>query len=223
MPIDTVSARPGKQIWEAIADDIKDGIISGRYRPLDRLKEADLAARYTVSKTPIREALRHLERMGFVEVIPHTMVVVKQADAREAWSLFAIQSVLEGLAARLAVPKLTPTQLQAMRRHAALAEKHRQEGRIAQAEEANFQFHALLWRASDNEELLEMLEKTHERIQRYRPLTRTHRSQFDHVARGHAEILEALDQRDPERAEQLLRRHVEAYGKVIAGLLRQAE
>ncbi|MCC6196090.1 MAG: GntR family transcriptional regulator [Burkholderiales bacterium] len=218
-PLAVVRSKPGKQVWEAVAEDIKESIIGGRHPPLSRLKEADLAATYAVSKTPIREALRHLERMGFVEVIPHTMVIVRKVDATEARNLFAIQSVLEGLAARQAVPNLHDEHFRVLRTYATLVDRHRDDGNVSESEKANYDFHSVLWNASGNEELLELLQKTHERIQRYRCVTRRDPGRFDDIDPGHAEILDALAGRDQDRSEQILRRHIESYGQAIVELM----
>jgi DNA-binding GntR family transcriptional regulator len=214
-----MTLKPGKQIWQAIAEEIKENIISGRYKPLDRLKEADLATKYLVSKTPIREALRHLESVGFVEVVPHTMVIVKKVEAKEAMNLFSIQSVLEGLAARQAIPNLDEDHLRSLKRHAALIDRHRNADNAPEYEKANFNFHFTLWKASKNENLFALLNSIHEQIQRYRAITRRYRGQFKRIVPGHTEILEALIQGDEEKSEQLLRRHVEWYGKAIVSLM----
>jgi len=74
---------PQKLIWKAIAEDIEEDIISGHYKPLEREKGGDLAAKYSVSKTLIREAIRYLEGIGFVEMIPHTMIRVTKMNKKD--------------------------------------------------------------------------------------------------------------------------------------------
>ena len=76
-----------KKLSKAIAEDIKEDIISGHYKSGERLKEADLAEKYSVSKTPIREAIRYLEGVGFIEMIPHTMIRVTKMDKKEVQNL----------------------------------------------------------------------------------------------------------------------------------------
>jgi len=215
-----MTVKPGKQIWQAIAEDIKENIIAGRYKPLDRLKEADLATKYSVSKTPIREALRHLEGVGFVEVVPHTMVTVKKVDAKEAMNLFSIQGVLEGLAARQAVSNLNEDHLRSLKRYADLIDRYRNADNTPEYEKANFNFHYTLWKASKNENLFALLLSIHEQIQRYRAITRRYRSQFKNIIPGHTEILEALTRRDEEKSEQLVRSHIEWYGTAIVSLMK---
>jgi len=70
-----------EQMWKTIAEDIKEDIINGHYKSQDRLKEAELAAKYSASKTPVREALRYLESIGFVEIFPHITARLKNSTS----------------------------------------------------------------------------------------------------------------------------------------------
>lgn len=211
--------KPYRQIWETIAEDVKEDIINGRYKPEQRLREAKLAEKYSVSKTPVREALRHLESIGFVEIVPHTMAHVKKIDKKEVQNLYRIQSVLEGLAGREAIPNLNKDHFEKMEKYATLLEKYSLEKNSIEYEKVNFNFHSIFWNASDNERLIKLVYNIREQLQRFRSITRRYPERFKNLAADHRKILEAAVQRDGEKAEGLLRRHVEKQSKYIVDLL----
>jgi DNA-binding GntR family transcriptional regulator len=86
-----IAMKRPKQIWEAIAQDLKTHIFSGVYKPKDRLKEIKLAVKYSVSKTPVREALRYLGSIGFVEIIPNRMACVSNMKKRTCRLFIALR------------------------------------------------------------------------------------------------------------------------------------
>ena len=212
---------PPKQVWKAIAEDIKEDIISGRYKPLERVKEGDLAAKYSVSKTPIREAIRYLEGIGFVEMVPHTMIRVTKMNKKDVQNLYRIWSVLEGLAARESLWNLTKTDFQDMERYATLTERYFRDNNYHQYTKANNSFHSVIWQASDNQQLMEQLQNTYEKIQRFHsvPLRFPHR--FKDLVPDHRNILKAILKKDEEKTEMLARRHVQKQELYTVELLEQ--
>lgn len=208
-----------EQMWETIAEDIKEDIINGHYKSQERLKEAELAAKYSVSKTPVREALRYLESIGFVEIIPHTMAQVKAIDKKEAGNLYRIQSVLEGLAVHQAIPNLKKGDYEKMQKYITLKEEYSRKDNPSKHEQANMNFHAIIWRASNNKNLIKLTNNIYEQCQRYRVISRRYPERFRDGAADHREILDAIIKKDIEKAEGSMRRHLEDYGKIILALL----
>jgi DNA-binding GntR family transcriptional regulator len=212
---------PPKQIWKSIAEDIKEDIISGHYKPLERVKEGDLAAKYSVSKTPIREAIRYLEGIGFVEMVPHTMIRVTKMNKKDVQNLYRIWSVLEGLAARESLWNLTKKDFRDLERYASLTEKHFRDNNYHQYSKANNSYHAVIWWRSDNQQLTEQLQNIYEKIQRFHsvPLQFPHR--FKDLVPDHRKILKAILKKDEEATEMLARRHVQKQEQYTVELLEQ--
>ena len=211
--------RAYEQMWETVAEDIKEDIINGHYKSQERLKEAELAAKYSVSKTPVREALRYLESIGFVEIIPHTMARVKPIDKQEAGNLYSIQSVLEALAVRQAIPNLKKGDYEKMEKCITLEQGYSNQDRPSKHEQANMDFHEFIWRASNNKNLIELTNNIYEQCQRYRVISRCYPGIFKNRVPDHREILDAIIAKDIEKAEGAMRRHIEDYGKTVLALL----
>jgi DNA-binding GntR family transcriptional regulator len=208
-----------KQVWKAIAEDIKEDIISGHYKPLERVKEGDLAAKYSVSKTPIREAIRYLEGIGYIEMIPHTMIRVRKMNKKDVQNIYRILSVLEGLAAREALWKLTNRDFEVMEKYATIMEGYSQDNNYYQYSKANNSFHAVIWQASDNQQLIDQLQNTFEKIQRFHSVPRRFPDRFKDLAPDHRKILKAISRKDEEKTEMLARRHVQKHEEYIVELL----
>jgi len=208
-----------KQIWEAIAEEIKEGVLSGRYKPEERLKEAELAEKYSVSKTPVREALRYLERIGFVEIVPHTMARVKKMNQKEVEDLYMIQGVLEGLAGREALKHLNEGDHEKMKTCLDLLEKHSREKNPSEYEKANIKFHGIFWKACHNSKLTELINNIHEQLQKFRSITRRYPERFKDLAGDHRKIFEAVVQGDAMKVDLLFQRHVAKQKKYIVDIL----
>ncbi len=211
--------KPYKQIWEAIAEEIKEGVLSGSYKPEERLKEAELAEKYSVSKTPVREALRYLESIGFVEIVPHTMARVKKMNKKEVEDLYTIQSVLEGLAAREALNHLKDSDHKKMETCIDLLEKYSREKNSYEYEKANIKFHGIFWKACNNSKLTELINNIYEQLLKFRSVTRRYPERFKDLVADHRKIFEAAVQRDAEKVDHLFRRHVEKQKKYIVDIL----
>lgn len=97
---------------EKILETIRDAILKGSLKPGERVSEPELADRFGISRTPIREAFRQLESEGYLVVIPRKGAVVASLSARDIEEFYAIKIILEGFAARMAADKLTVKDLE---------------------------------------------------------------------------------------------------------------
>jgi len=211
-----------KQIWETISEDIKEGVISGLYTPGQRLTESELATKYSVSKTPIREAIRYLESIGFVEIIPRTMTVVTRLSKNDLVNLWSVQGVLEGLAARNGIHNLSEGAYEKMKGYVELLERLGQQSltkNTMEYERVNFQFHSTVWGLSGNERLIELAINNHQHMQRFRSVFRRYPNRFQGMVDDHRQILEAIYEKDGERAEKTVREHIEKHAAIIAEAL----
>jgi DNA-binding GntR family transcriptional regulator len=100
--------RPAKTLRELALDKVREAIVDGYFRPGDRLVERDLCAQLGVSRTIVREVLRHLESEGLVANLPNKGPIVAQLDLAEAKQIYEIRGALEGMAARLCAERRDP-------------------------------------------------------------------------------------------------------------------
>lgn len=183
-------------------------IISGYYKPEDRLVELHLARELGTSQAPVRDALRDLEKAGLVTIRPRRGSFVCDYHARAQHEIYTARGALEEAAMRLAMPRLTEDS-------SAIAEHL--EGMRQAARENDFEamirhsvgFHRVIMCAADNELLLRMWESLLVEIHSRKTLLQPNIDLFA-VAESHGPIFDAIEQGDVELACRLSREH-QAY------------
>jgi DNA-binding GntR family transcriptional regulator len=202
---------------QQIADHLGHRIMNGECRPGSRLKEEEFAEAYAVSRGPVREAFRILERRGFVEIVPRHGARVRAFDPADLASLFSVRAVLFGLAARQATERRSPELVNQ------LAEQVARLCRSAEAMDISPREHAvlageaqhLIARFSGNRPLLRMLEEiTSRALWRMAwsdpPLDLTTRTRRQQSARFWTDLLAAIRAGDAPEAERTARLLLEA-------------
>jgi len=193
---------------EQVKDSLLEAILSGRYPPGSRIVETKAAREFGTSQAPVREALRGLEALGVVEILPFRGARVRHPTAGELLEAYAVRFELEALGARLGVPRMTAGDLaslveayDAMQRHAALGDRHA----VAMMDA---EFHARIVRLARNA----TLERVWHSLE---PLSRTYitlivpGADAQWSADLHRPVLDALRRGDPELVVEALRRHFE--------------
>lgn len=193
-----------RTLREVIAQTIRDGIIKGTFRPGQHITEPDLAERFGISRTPIREAFRQLESEGFLETTPRKGTVVAPVTERDVHEFYEIKSLLEGYAASKAAARIGADELAAMEAaNERLVAAHRAGDLKTMVAEHN-EFHAIFVRASGNERLAQLIESLVLRFQRFRVLLSLSGA-IEDFAGEHRQIIEAFREADAARAERLVR------------------
>jgi len=172
-----------------------------------RLDERQLASDLGVSRTPVREALAQLEREGFVRSIPRRGIYVVRKTRREVIELITAWAALEGMAARLATQSASDQEISALRQMFATFEGGEVQAKLDEYSEVNIEFHQAIIRMSHNQVLIDMAENlfTHMRMIRRKTIGEMDRA--DRSIRDHIDIIEALEARNTNRAEELVRSH----------------
>lgn len=202
-----------------LRDILEEEIAEGRLRPGLRLEEEDLARRYGVSRTPIREALKQLAAIGLVTSQPRRGTVVARLTPAELVEMFDVMAELEGMAGRLAARRWNEAD------GARLQAAHEACGRAAAAGDAdayyyeNERFHDAIYGASHNAFLHRECGALHRRLRPYRRLQLRVGSRMAESYREHAAVMSALLRRDAETAQSLLRDHVVVQGDRFADLI----
>lgn len=174
---------------------------------LVRLDERVLSEALGVSRTPIREAMTLLEQEGFLHTVPRRGIYIQRKTKREIVEMIQMWGALESMAARLATQHATDEEMAVLRhmfddfRDSTLAEH------IAEYSDANIAFHQAIVELSKSRIILDTIKNLFVHVRAIRKLTI---SQSDRASRSivdHLRIIEALERRDTELAEQLVRQH----------------
>jgi DNA-binding GntR family transcriptional regulator len=199
---------PRSVLADQVKDRILEGILTGHYPPDSRIVETQVARELGTSQAPVREALRGLEALGVVEITPFRGARVRRPSRREIIEAYAVRSTLEVLAGRLAVPRMTETDvselagyLEAMRAAARDDDGHG-------VAEADARFHGRIVELADNGALARVWSTLE-------PFSRTYITLVvpgadpQWSANLHAPILAAIERRDTEAVVDALERHFE--------------
>ena len=172
-----------------------------------RLDERQLASDLGVSRTPVREALAQLEREGFVRAVPRRGIFVVRKTRAEVVELITAWAALESMAARLITKNAKDEEISSLRRMFATFAGGAVEAKLDEYSEANIEFHQAIIRMSGNRVLIDLAENlfTHMRMIRRKTIGEMDRA--DRSIRDHMNIIEALEARDTNRAEELVRNH----------------
>jgi DNA-binding GntR family transcriptional regulator len=202
-----------------VCDELRRLVVTGELPPGTRLVEDRLAARLSVSRNPVREALQTLAAEGFVEILPRRGAVVAQVTAEQAEELFDVRLALESLAARLAARNATPeavARLQAVLDHARVATD---AGELDVLAASNSEFHQLVGAAGGNDYLGLLVAPMARRVQWVFRATVATRA--PHSWTEHTDLLQAIADGDEEYAAVLASAHVAAarasYRRAVSG------
>jgi DNA-binding GntR family transcriptional regulator len=203
-------SKGGYSLRSKIYYQLKESILNGEYKPGDNLIEMKLAKELGVSRTPIREAFRQLELEGLVYSIPNKGVVVEGVTKQDVEDIYTIRKMVEGLAARWASEKITPSQLKELKDILGLMEYYTEKGEHEKLSELDSKFHDIIFKASKSRPLESILTNFHHFIQKARMVSIGYTGRASHTLEEHTEIYNALEASDPDAAERALVNHVES-------------
>lgn len=194
---------------------LQKALRQGLYKPGDRLISEDIAAEIGMSRMPVREAFRRLASEGLVTLRPNRGCVVAGLTLDEIYETFEIRSVLEGLAVRLATPKVNADVLDELNRVLDRMERAGQSGSsdwVARHQE----FHSVIFALSGRPKLIRQIAALHVVIEPYM------RIWFDYVDKPlsareeHENIIKALQSGDAQHAEKVMQDHVLGTAPMLA-------
>ncbi|MDD2443676.1 MAG: GntR family transcriptional regulator [Desulfotomaculaceae bacterium] len=211
-----------KPLREIVFESLREAIIQGKLRPGERLMEIQLAEEMGVSRTPVREAIRKLELEGFVVMAPRKGAYVSNVSVKDIVDVFEVRSALEGLAAGLAAERITSEEMDQLEVTLVKISAICQED-IDAIVEGDASFHEIIYRASRNERLTQIITQLQEQIRRFRmtSLSRPGRSKI--VLGEHKKIVEAISDRNVDLAQTLAREHIENAEQNFLNTLREEE
>lgn len=205
-----------------LRDEIEDDIATGRIRPGERLDEVSLAARFGVSRTPIREALHNLAASGLIEIRPHRGAIVTDVPPHRLVEMFDVMAELEAMSSRLAARRLLPEGRVAILEAYAACSQAAEENDTDAYYYENERFHCAIYAAGGNSFLCEQAIGLSRRLKPFRRLQLRVGARVRASLEEHKRILDAILAGDSEAAAREAHAHVviqgERFGDLVASL-----
>ena len=205
---------------DVVFNTLRQAILRGELKPGERLMEIQLANKLGVSRTPIREAIRKLELEGLVLMIPRKGAEVAEITEKSLRDVLEVRRALEELAVELVCEKITDEQIQDLKGAAEDFKASLKEGDITRIAEADVKFHDVIYMATDNQKLIQLLNNLREQMYRYR-VEYLKRSDFhQQLIDEHEEIIETIESGQKDRAVQVVCQHVDNQVEAVMDTIR---
>jgi DNA-binding GntR family transcriptional regulator len=188
-----------------ITNNLRESILSGELSGGVQLKQEELATKFNVSMSALREALKSLEAEGLVKFYPNRGAVVSELSAEEAQEIFDIRLYLELGAMELAIPNLTEADFAAAEE---ILQKTDAESHGTLWGSLNWQFHETLYQAANRPKLLLLIQNMHNNVERYMRLYLSTLHYQEKSQKEHRLLLDACIRRDVKAAQKILRKHM---------------
>ena len=204
-----------------VVQEMEAAILSGAFKPRERLVEMDLISRFGVSRTVIREALKRLEARGLIRMTPYRGAMVADLSAEEIDELYYARMEIERIAARLILENIHPGEIQELKALLRDLEGHLRR-KTPQMIEKDLEFHRAVYRTCRNRYLCELIDllRTKAHIVGYNAWSFPQR--IEQSIREHREILRAIEERNRVRLEKLVVKHItfsrRSYQAQVKGL-----
>lgn len=212
----TTGTRKATTRADEVRQAIEQEIFQGALRPGTRLDEETLAARFGLSRTPVREAIMQLVYSGLVVKRPRQGAVVAPLDLHRMVQMFEVMSEIEGLCARYAARRMSAEEKRRLAELHGDAMQMCEERRLDDYYAVNRGFHEAIYQGSHNEVLQDMARSLFSRLAPYRRYQLNHPNRIDGSHREHGEVLESILAADPDRAQAAMRRHVTIQADIFA-------
>lgn len=203
---------------ENLTEYLIEAIVTGDIQSGAKISEPELAKRFGVSRGPLREAIMRVEGLGLIERIPHVGARVITFSQDHLSELYAVRESLEGMAARLAARNINDEELVALKELLSTHSQHidQVEGKSYFQQQGDFDFHYRIIKASRNTKLISLLcDELYHLLRMYRAQSPRSHSRPEKALEEHKFILQAIQNRDEELAEILMRRHISGSRMLI--------
>lgn len=208
---------------EKILETIRDAILKGTLKPGERVSEPELAERFGISRTPIREAFRQLESEGYLQVIPRKGAVVASLSERDIEEFYAIKIILEGFAAKMAAEKLTDKDIEKLEAINTRLAQIAKDGDVKSFFRVHNEFHELFIKAAGNEKLYDMINQLVMKFKRLRLASLSVPGRMEISVEEHRNMIQAFKEHDGERADSLVRHAATIGADVLIQSMSQQE
>ncbi|WP_251424903.1 GntR family transcriptional regulator [Veillonella agrestimuris] len=212
-----------KPLREVVVETLRQAIQNGTLQPGERLMEIPLAEELGVSRTPIREAIRKLELEGFVIMVPRRGAYVANITLKDITQVFELRSALEELAAGLAAERITEEEIETLERMLVEIGEHMENKDIDRVVAADVAFHEVLYKASRNDRLVEIVHNLREQTYRFRSFSMNQPGRLRKTWEEHRLLVEAIASHNESQARKLARMHMEHSEQTLLKGMEEAQ
>lgn len=192
-----------RTLREKVAELLREAIIQQKIKPGERITELEIASRYGLSRTPIREALRQLESEGFLEIIPRKGAIVAALNEKDIRDFYEIKAVLEGYAARIAAEKITDAEITRLERLNRKMKEYATKMDVEGLTLNHNEFHRFILEICGNDKITSVVSNLVQQFLRFRFFVSSS-SSLNRVHADHDKIIAALKAHDGALAEKCM-------------------
>lgn len=212
-----------RSLGEAIRSTLAGAIVDRALPPGFRLREERLAALFGVSRTPVREALAALANSNLARRDTRGSLRVGSITPEQILDVYVVRGRLEGLAAALAAETATSRTVTVLREINEACKRAAAAGDFDALAAANHELHTAIARSTGNELLIRFLDDVHNWVKRFPTTTLSYPGRPQSALAEHDQIIDAIERRDAERAEQLARDHMRAGEEIRIRMLAESD
>jgi DNA-binding GntR family transcriptional regulator len=215
-------AQNARVLADWVTTSLREAILNGYFEPGEKLDQDQIAEELKVSRTPVREALSRLEAEGFIEVRPHRGAYMAVVSQRDVCEVYEIRRLLEAEAVRQATPLIPESVLDELDRSLTETQTRFDCGDTSQHFASDIHFHKTILDFAPTRLLKDVLDSLNNRISMVRRFAQSRPG--PHLVESlqeHRAILQAIRQRDPERAAELMKLHLKNSSQRIQELAQE--
>lgn len=205
---------------DVVFQTLRQAILRGELEPGERLMEIQLANKLGVSRTPIREAIRKLELEGLVLMMPRRGAIVAEITEKSLKDVLEVRKALEELSVQLACERITEEEIEQLKDAAKNFEEALKTEDVTAFAEADVQFHDVIYFATQNQRLIQLLYNLREQMYRYRVEYLKRKEVHQTLLEEHDYIIQCLGKRDKEGATNAIGTHIMNQEKVVGDTIR---
>ena len=205
---------------DVVFNTLRQAILRGELKPGERLMEIQLANKLGVSRTPIREATRKLELEGLVLMIPRRGAEVAEITEKSLRDVLEVRRALEELSVGLACDRMSAEDIALLKEAAKEFEETLKDGDVTAYAEADVKFHDIIYLATENQRLIQLLYNLREQMYRYRVEYLKRTEVHPILLKEHDYIIECIEKRDKENAMKAICTHIENQEKTVSDTIR---
>ena len=183
-------------------------ILMGELKPGERLMEVKLTKKLGVSRTPVREAIHMLEIEGLAKVIPRRCASVSDITEEDLQDVLEVRCALEELAVELACARRSEEDIFNIKKAARAFVEATKTGSISEMAEKDVAFHNLIFSATGNKRLIQLVGNLSERMYRYRIEYLKNKGVYEGLIKEHSDIIRYIEGNNPSEARAAIRKHI---------------